>query len=597
MVDPRGDPWEHDPGPPAGSGWAELFARTPNYRGLGVAALGRERFRWHFGPMFYRGRLDGSARVMVIGQEGAQDESLAHRSFTGGTGGRMQHFLGHLGIERSYLFLNTFVYPIFGQYTQDLRPLAQDLRSPIVAHRHEVFDKAAGAQSDVRLVVAVGRAAKESAATWVGAHGGAADPERLEQADTGSLSKRLRLVGVLHPGSASGPATEIQADFQRAIDLVGGWMSADAGWLPADPGASRDLRQPFGYASDPGPHRDFPFGICPRLGMGGTVSNRTDAQRGIRLFSAHGRYNAAGASLQDGSADLGSPDGYDDDPGDLPYEPPRARPDLFDPGPPADMSRLLAGGAPGLAWPDFGPLGVTSDPSFGAGPLYRGRLAGVGVVVLADQSSEDDLFAGRALCGEEGQRLQGLLEAAGLTTRYLILRTAPVDTLDLDAARRSALVDDARLRALHQEILGRVRSASAGLGALLALGPGARRLAPKVAPSGLPVIELQASSESGTTASWQAALDRLRTLTYARDVDDPTFTLPAGRGQVPRIDLPYGTPRWVGTSGDRGDRSVDIGSGRPSPDYLKLFLPAWVAALPPAPLSASESAAVAALRS
>jgi hypothetical protein len=101
------------------------------------------------------------------------------------------------------------------------------------------------------------------------------------------------------------------------------------------------------------------------------------------------------------------------------------------------------------------------------------------------------------------------------------------------------------------------------------------------------VIELRATSESGATASWQAALDRLRALTYARDVANPSFTLPAGRGQVPRIDLPYGTPRWVGTSGDRGDRSLDLDTGRPSPDYLKLFLPAWVAALAPAPLSAA----------
>ena len=68
--------------------------------------------------MFYRGRLtDNTARVLVIGQEGAQDESLGHRSFVGGTGARMQHFLRHIGITQSYLFLNTFVYPIFGQYT------------------------------------------------------------------------------------------------------------------------------------------------------------------------------------------------------------------------------------------------------------------------------------------------------------------------------------------------------------------------------------------------------------------------------------------------------------------------------------------------
>ena len=121
MTDVRGNPREHDPGPPSSSGWAELFAGTPNYRGLGRAVVGREAFRWHHGPMFFRGRLDGSAKVMVVGQEGAQDESLSHRSFTGGTGARMQYLLRFLGVDRSYLFLNSFVYPIFGQYTPDLR--------------------------------------------------------------------------------------------------------------------------------------------------------------------------------------------------------------------------------------------------------------------------------------------------------------------------------------------------------------------------------------------------------------------------------------------------------------------------------------------
>ena len=41
MVDERGDPWEHDPGPAASSGWAALFAETPNYRGLGHAVVRR----------------------------------------------------------------------------------------------------------------------------------------------------------------------------------------------------------------------------------------------------------------------------------------------------------------------------------------------------------------------------------------------------------------------------------------------------------------------------------------------------------------------------------------------------------------------------
>ena len=140
----RGQPWEYDPGPDPGGHWAQLFAATPEYRKLSKQMLGRERFRWHFGPMFFRGRLrDGDARVLVIGQECAQDESLAHRSFVGGTGARLQHLLRFVGVTRSYLFLNTFVYPITGEYDKTLRPLAQNKTSPIVQHRHELLEQAA----------------------------------------------------------------------------------------------------------------------------------------------------------------------------------------------------------------------------------------------------------------------------------------------------------------------------------------------------------------------------------------------------------------------------------------------------------------------
>jgi uracil-DNA glycosylase len=591
MADQRGDPWEHDPGPTTASGWAALFAETPNYRGLGRAVLGREAFRWHHGPMFFRGRLDGSAKVVLVGQEGAQDESLSHRSFTGGTGARMQHLLRHLGLDRSYVFLNSFVYPIFGQYTDDLRPLAQDRRSPIVTHRHRILDKAV-VDGDVRLVVAVGRAAKESIATWIGAHGGSANPERLDQASLGSLPARLRVVGVVHPGSAAGGSTSaIRADFQRACDLVRQRVEADPGWLPTDPGVARNLAAPFQYRSAAIPYRDFPFGTCPRLGRGGTSSNRTDNQRAIQLFSAAGRYNGAGDHLRYGSTAGGSRDGYDDDPGDLPYEPPRAEATAFDPGPPAGLARLLLGMEPGFAWPDFAALGVTAHPSFGVGAIYRGRFRDLSLLVLADQASNDDLFSGRALSGEAGQRLERFLRAAGITRRYLIVRTLPVDTLDLTQSRRNSLVDRPETRALHRELLRRVRAENPQAGVLLALGPGAQRLAPQVAPSGVDVIPLAAAGGSGAAASWQAALDQLATRTYPRDLPNPSFQLGSGRGQLPRTDLPYGTLRWVGSSGDRAVRPTDLDLDRPSPDYLKLFAPNWVAQLGPAPLGPAEQQA------
>lgn len=590
MVDLRGLPWEHDRGPTRDSGWANLFAQTPNYRALGRAVVGREAFRWHHGPMFYRGRLDGSAKVVVVGQEGAQDESLSHRSFTGGTGARMQHLLHHLGLDRSYLFLNSFVYPIFGQYTADLRPLAQDPRSPIVTHRNRIFDKAIVA-GDVRLVIAVGRAAKESVATWIESHGGTADPDELHNSALGSLPARIRVVGVVHPGSASGSTDEIRKDFRRAVGHVRDWLAQDPGWLPADPAVARDLTTPYEYLSAAIPHRDFAFGTCPRLGRGGTSSNRSDDQRAIRLFSAAGSYNARGASLEDPTQAGGSDAGYADDTGDLPYEPPRAYPNVFDPGPPAFLGRLLLGGEIGFEWPDFRSLGVTSDPSFGTGPIYRGRFRRLSLIVLADQQSHDDLFSGRALSGEAGQQCQGFLRAAGISRRYLILRTLPVDTLDLSAARRRTIVDNRQVQALHRELLRRVCAVNGGVAAVLAMGTGARRLAPQVVPAGTPVIELAAHGAPGWAASWQAALSELAGLAYARDLSRATFVMPSQRSQLPRIDLPYGTPRWVGTSGDRGVRPNDLDLGRPSPDYVKVFLPTWVANLGPASLSPGEQVA------
>jgi len=595
MVDARGNVWEYDPGPAKGSGWPELFAATPNYRGLGTAVTGREAFRWHFGPMFYRGRLDGSARVLVIGQEGAQDESLSHRSFTGGTGARMQHLLTHLGVTRSYVFMNTFVYPIFGQYTSTLKGLAQNPVSPIVTHRNALFDKVAA--GDLRLVIAVGEAAKESVATWVTGHGGTADPATLQLATCGGPLAGVRFIGVLHPGGITGGGgAAIKADFVRAVGQIRDWVDADPAWLPPDDGAHRDLSTAFVYGSDPAPYADFPFGTCPRLGRGATSSNRGDNQRSIQLFSAHGKYAGAGASLTYSSTGIGSAEGYAAEPGDLPVEPPRHSPRLFDPGPSATFARLLMGGEAGLSWPDFAALGVTSAASFGTGAVYRGRFTSVSLLVLADPDSPDDLFAGRALCGETGQRLQAWLTAAGLTKRYLIVRTVPVDVSDLSSAKRTALVDNAQVRALHAAILARVRSANAGLAALVTLGPGAQRLAGTIAPAGLRVVSLPAWSTSARPR-WQAALDTLSGLDYARDLSAPTFVMPTTRGRVPTADLPFGTPIWVGTSGNRASRPTDRATGKPSPDYLKVYLPGWVAALAPPPLSAADAAAASALKS
>lgn len=584
----RGTPWEYDPGPPENRRWAELFAQIPNYRGLGKSKLGREVFRWHFGPMFYRGRLDDQAvKVLVVGQDGAQDESLAHRTFTGGTGSRMQYFLNYIGIAESYLFLNTFIYPIVGQYTEGMASLAQDPQAPIASHRHDIFNYVLD-RNDIHLVIAVGNAAKESVVTWVRSRGGscpqgAADVSLCSGA---ALAPRTKIVGVMHPGSAGqgGSSAAILADFKKALAKIKAWMDADPSWLPPDAAGSRKFDEPYTYRSAPIPFRDYPYGFPIRLGRGGTSSNRKDSMRSIQIYSARGKYNASGARLKYPDAAEGSREGYSEEPGDVPYEPPKNNFADYDRGPGAAFARLLMGGETGLEWPDVNALGATAHPSLGTGPIYRGRPGRAYVLVLADQQDQDDLFTGRALTGESGQRMQVFLRSMGILRSYVIIRTLPVDTLDLSAARVTEIVNHAQTRKVYQTIVDRIRAESPDLKLVLTFGPHAQTLSQGLSLGNLPVIRLKAWKEQGALGDWQGRLSDIRQIAYNKDTADPSFAYDGQRGQVPRLDLPYGTLRWQGSSGDRARRPVDLSTNRLSPDYYKLIVPDWVYRLKPLPL-------------
>ena len=589
FTDGRGEPWEFDPGPPKNRSWARLFATTPNYRAIGVAMSGEEEYRWHFGPMFYRGRLqDGAVRVLVIGQEGAQDESLSHRSFTGGTGGRMQHVLNHLGVTHSYLFLNTFVYPIFNQYDGLLPRLAQDPRSPIARHRGELLDYVL-ARNDVRLVIAVGLAAKQSVATWIEGRGGSADPDKLHEADSHKLGARVKTIGVLHPGGASkgGAAAKIIADFKRAIAQLEQWEQATPGWLPVDPGATRLPAASYTYAADPIPFRDFAYGTNWRLGRGSTSSNRDKDQEAIQLFAEGGKYADHSATYVTLPSSKTPDSTYAPAPGDLPYEPARTTYVDYDPGPTATMARLLQGGSTGRPWPDFAALGLSGNPSLGRGPGYRGRLTHPSILVLADQESHDDLFTGRALTGNIGQHLQAFLRSAGVTKQYAVLRTLPVDSLGDPVAAVRRAVDDPATRSILREVMR-----LAGPAVIVTLGQHAERVAAAEAPADTPVVQLAPFNQSDPATAWKPALTALAALDFPRDVPKSPYL--GGREPIPRGDLPFGMLRWQATTGNRAQRGRI--AGKDTTNYYKLRMPTWAATSSPTALTAAEAAAVAALK-
>jgi uracil-DNA glycosylase len=118
-------------------------------------------FRTEWGPIFHRGRLDGSARVLVIGQDPAAHETIARRILVGVAGQRAQGFLAKLGITRSYVFINTFLYSVV---TQDGGTTHQN-DAAIVGYRHRWID-AIFDTSAIEAVVALGTLAQQAWQKW-----------------------------------------------------------------------------------------------------------------------------------------------------------------------------------------------------------------------------------------------------------------------------------------------------------------------------------------------------------------------------------------------------------------------------------------------
>jgi len=118
-------------------------------------------FRIEWGPIFHRGRLDGSARVLVIGQDPAQHETIARRILIGTAGHRFQGFLAKLGITRSYVMINTYLYSVYGQTGGDKH--AHD--PAIAAYRNQWLD-AIVAGSPIEAVIALGALADTAFQTW-----------------------------------------------------------------------------------------------------------------------------------------------------------------------------------------------------------------------------------------------------------------------------------------------------------------------------------------------------------------------------------------------------------------------------------------------
>lgn len=598
----RGKMYDYDPGPSKSSKWPDLFAETPNYRAFGKAVLGGrgEKFRWKMGPMHYRGRLTpNSVKVFVIGQEGAQDENVSNRSFTGSTGTRMQKFLNYLGIQTSYLYMNTFVYTITGQYTTDkgvpprVKWLAQDKDSVIVKHRHEMFDYMLEQnKGKLALVIGVGSAGKDSAVTWAKSHGVDCDKSKIGrgycEATSGPL-KGVRFIGVRHPGGASArnggasAAGGIVADFRAKANIVSNIIKNNSSWLPADTDGKRNFSKQFQYGHGQIPHKDFSFGMNWRMGHSGTTSNRRGADK-IQVFSKNGCYNNAAREGRRCSQTKVDRLGYNDpkdllgkrpaemDSVDIPYEAPRgSKKKDYDYGPGPIASDLMK-----FAVRDWEVMGVNQHPTFGPNGIYRGRLEKAKLLIIADQQSNTDFFSGRALTGEAGQKLQSFLKNLGMNESYAIIRTLPVDTIDMTEAQQIKVATQSSVEEARISIINKI-IAKSDTQVVISLGNAAKKVLEGIVLDDVKTFHLNAPKSTSHVRQWKSTLNAIKKSKALTPDVKAVGTYTGKLSIIPRKDLPYGTRWWMATSGDHGAKAYRTVGGKKvfSGDYYKVYAPSW----------------------
>lgn len=221
---------DFDPGPP--SAFAQRFAAAPDYAPV------REHFWYDWGPVFYRGRLDGSARLLCIASDPGPTERIAGRTLVGDAGQRVQGFLAKLGLTRSYLCLNAFIYALFPSHGAQAPAILA--RPEQVTWRNQLYT--AAATPSVQAIVAFGANAQEAVRLWSG-------------------RPNLPLLNVPHPSSRS--TTALLDAWRTQVPALRQTVTADPDGDPTLPnyGASFTERD---YA--PIPRSDLPFGAPPWLG-------------------------------------------------------------------------------------------------------------------------------------------------------------------------------------------------------------------------------------------------------------------------------------------------------------------------------------------
>jgi uracil-DNA glycosylase len=215
---------EFDPGP--SKAVARHLVSMPSY------APQRDMFWYDWGPVFYRGRLNASARLLGIASDPGPTERIAGRTLVGDAGQRVQGFLAKLGLTRSYALVNAYAYALLPSRADDARPLLS--QSDHRNWRNKFYDEITGPK--LQAIVAFGAEAQAALDLW-------------------TSRPSVTALKVPHPSSRDN--TRLLNEWRQAVTDLRGIVTPDPDGDKTLPNYGSRFRE-SDYARIP--PRDLPFG-------------------------------------------------------------------------------------------------------------------------------------------------------------------------------------------------------------------------------------------------------------------------------------------------------------------------------------------------
>lgn len=221
---------------------------------------------------------------------------------------------------------------------------------------------------------------------------------------------------------------------------------------------------------------------------------------------------------------------------------------------------------------------VRTHPDLDVFAQYRGDITRPKAVIFADPKGMDDYYSERALTGERGQYLHGMMQDLGYKDRYLVFKTVPVG---MDGATES---DWQRTLEVTQEyrnvFYNRILNTNPEL--IVLDGKYATKEFERIIGelTDIPVIRIQRGAKPSYGIA--AAMKKYLGKTYYR----------AHKENIPRSHLDFKAKNWVGTTGDR----VVTSEGLLKKGLIQdIVVPEWVYKQNPE-LSLEEAKSIAAIR-